>query len=156
LLAESGLYYNFFRTYDPNMGRYIESDPIGLGGGINPYGYAGANPLSRTDPSGLFSLDYLVSTTSVPKLPGDRIGETRDTTGVTCACKQCGNSWSLDSCHANVYLKVRILAPLLPAADAFSRKSELQHVDDFMSGRREVETAGWKAEQAQTKVYVFQ
>jgi RHS repeat-associated protein len=150
--AETGLNYNYFRDYDPATGRYIESDPIGLRAGVNTYAYANNNPLSRTDPFGLFSVDYPVSTGSARELPGDRIGETRDTTGVTCACKQCGNSWSLDSCHANVYLKVRILAPLSPAADAFSRKSEQEHVDDFKSGRREVETAGWKAEQAQQRL----
>jgi RHS repeat-associated protein len=47
------LYYNYFRDYDPQMGRYIESDPIGLKAGVNPYGYATANPISQSDPLGL-------------------------------------------------------------------------------------------------------
>lgn len=51
--AETGLHYNYFRTYDPATGRYIESDPIGLAGGLNPYLYAAANPLRYIDPLGL-------------------------------------------------------------------------------------------------------
>ena len=42
---ESRLYYNYFRDYDPSTGRYIQSDPIGLGGGLNTYLYARGNPL---------------------------------------------------------------------------------------------------------------
>lgn len=51
--VESGLHHNYFRDYDPQTGRYIQSDPIGLDGGLNTYVYARANPLTRTDPYGL-------------------------------------------------------------------------------------------------------
>jgi RHS repeat-associated protein len=50
---ETGLHYNYFRDYDPTLGRYIQSDPIGLGGGLNTYTYVHNDPLGWTDPFGL-------------------------------------------------------------------------------------------------------
>lgn len=50
---ETGLHYNYFRDYDPSTGRYIESDPIGLDGGLNTYSYSELNPLRYIDPLGL-------------------------------------------------------------------------------------------------------
>ncbi|UTW11525.1 RHS repeat-associated core domain-containing protein [Marinobacterium rhizophilum] len=55
--AETGLYYNYYRNYDPAMGRYMESDPIGLLGGLNGYSYVDANPLIRFDSLGLWSFN---------------------------------------------------------------------------------------------------
>jgi RHS repeat-associated protein len=59
---ETGLHYNYFRTYDSSTGRYLESDPIGLWGGLNSYGYVGSNPLSAIDPLGLVEWNgYIVN-----------------------------------------------------------------------------------------------
>jgi RHS repeat-associated protein len=51
--AETGLHYNFQRTYDPEAGRYTQVDPIGFAGGGNHFGYVQNNPSSLLDPFGL-------------------------------------------------------------------------------------------------------
>ena len=64
--VETGLHYNYFRDYDPSTGRYVESDPIGLAGGLNTYGYVGGNPVNGVD---LFGLQVLPFPIPVPLPP---------------------------------------------------------------------------------------
>ncbi|MGH8550158.1 MAG: RHS repeat domain-containing protein, partial [Methylococcales bacterium] len=49
---ETNLHQNYYRDYDPGTGRYPQSDPVGLAGGTNLYGYVNQNPVSFTDPTG--------------------------------------------------------------------------------------------------------
>ena len=75
---ETRLHYNYFRDYDPETGRYISSDPIGLAGGLNTYGYALQNPLRYIDPTG---------ETSVIVIGGIIIA----TFGIVTSAKKCSN-----------------------------------------------------------------
>ncbi len=57
---ETGLHYNYFRYYDPEIGRYLTPDPLGIVGGINFYSYVQNNPVAEIDPLGLYkSSDFL-------------------------------------------------------------------------------------------------
>lgn len=49
----SGLSYNYFRDYEPGVGRYVQSDPIGISGGVGTYVYVGGSPVESADPLGL-------------------------------------------------------------------------------------------------------
>ncbi|MFZ5637839.1 MAG: RHS repeat-associated core domain-containing protein [Pseudomonadota bacterium] len=51
--AATGLNDNYQRDYDPTTGRYLQSDPIGLAGGVSTYGYVEGDPLGGIDPWGL-------------------------------------------------------------------------------------------------------
>jgi len=50
---ETNNLYNAYRDYNPEIGRYVESDPLGLPGGLNTYSYVGSNPIRHIDPYGL-------------------------------------------------------------------------------------------------------
>jgi RHS repeat-associated protein len=53
---ETGTHYNYYRDYNAELGRYLQSDPIGLGGGVNRYNYVSSNSITKIDPYGLFNI----------------------------------------------------------------------------------------------------
>ena len=53
-LIEEGLYYNWYRHYDPTIGRYLEADPLGFIDGPSLYAYVKGNPVDKSDPTGRF------------------------------------------------------------------------------------------------------
>ncbi len=58
---EVNTFYNYHRDYDPSTGRYRQSDPIGIRDGLNTYAYVGSRPLVGTDPYGLYTCYYSIS-----------------------------------------------------------------------------------------------
>ena len=90
LIGRLPKHYNYFRDYNPETGRYIESDPIGLRGGLNTYGYVGALPLNSSDAFGLLSwgananTQAQVSIMAVALGGSAAIGQSISTNGKTC------------------------------------------------------------------------
>jgi RHS repeat-associated protein len=80
--AETGLHYNYYRDgYDSATGRYTQSDPIGLRGGLNTYAYAQQNPLAYIDPSGLIGIPDLTKISdwlNPPPLSAEECRQLRD------------------------------------------------------------------------------
>lgn len=121
--AETGHNYNYFRDYDPTTGRYIESDPGGLIGGVNTYINGDNNSLMRSDPMGL-------DTSGIAKNCGTKI-----CFGFARVLK--GNSAFLNKPTYGAYPNVPITtnsAAAIPQQFGFSSSAEFAPYVDQISG----------------------
>jgi len=148
--GQAGLHQNGFRDYDPATGRYIESDPIGLQGGTDTYGYANDRPSMLIDQRGLFTLTEGVTYQYVAQVPGGGVnvgGGTNPTVQVKCECSGCGGTWKLKACHGEFHIDVALRAGVSdPGERDFYRKSEGDHVRDLQFGAGRLLAAGQRAE----------
>ena len=128
--AETGLHYNWNRFYDPEVGRYISADPIGLDGGMNLYSYVQNNPVNAIDPFGL-ALIYNGSGTGIPYKPehdGNKPPSMCDPgdlcnvdgvysppgSGEQCAPKIPGNCAAYIGSNGKMYVVCGYLPPIIP------------------------------------------
>jgi RHS repeat-associated protein len=145
---ETGTFYNYFRDYDPSLGRYVQSDPIGLGGGMNTYGYSMLNPLAYVDPMGL--LVWRNSTTWATDLatgqaysafPGQRkaivkakvLGLTATDWAIQCRCACKGGIYKFEEFTVDFKVNVHIRPNLSSEKYAWVLRGEKDHVSDFMT-----------------------
>jgi RHS repeat-associated protein len=96
--AETQLHYNYFRDYDPSLGRYVQSDPVGLGGGINTYAYVSNNPLGFVDPNGLWQIGDSLPQQWVDAVAG--FGDTLSMGASGAARDMLGVDGGVDTCSA--------------------------------------------------------
>lgn len=113
--AETGLWYNGFRDYDASVGRYLQSDPIGLAAGVNTYVYVAADPVGGIDPLGLSAVGYVggwIGGDAVVPDPSDAAWPKWAIYGLAL-----GGAWALDHWVLSKQEDQGAQAPGMPTAD---------------------------------------
>jgi RHS repeat-associated protein len=153
--ASGRVHYNYFRDYDPAVGRYVESDPIGLNGGLNPFSYSSHRPTESSDSFGLFSVSVVETLNFVGQLPNPKgLGLTlANRFDIGCKCAQnCSGGWSLQGCSINWHIEVLLRSGLTNAKQrAFARISEYEHVSDLRGYADGLERRGEEFEDEASK-----
>ncbi|QSX78299.1 RHS repeat-associated core domain-containing protein [Agrilutibacter solisilvae] len=101
--AVTGTHYNYFRDYEPETGRYVQSDPVGLKGGLNTYSYVGDSPVGSVDPYGLWKFSDIKTCQDLGRVTRARARSRLKPSG---NCVYCGTAkatqrdhyWSVSDC----------------------------------------------------------
>lgn len=136
--ASGRSHYNVFRDYDPQTGRYVESDPIGLAGGMNTFAYTGDNPVMNFDDLGLASCSYSISAhtlTCTPNAGGDPV--TLGPNGVWSGVGRCANN---SSCQNDPDL-----GPIVPGNYKMNQDNRAGH-EGFWRLEPNPTIPGWKCD----------